>query len=241
MRGHEIFLFMASINLCSPVFDLLLAPALPLFSECSHSRHCPELSDARWLTLGVARCIEAHPSSRSFLQTLASNAPDLCPDHSHWFASLKSERRLRLCRQLNEHLRSLLCRTLPDALRVFPCLNDYAIYAGDGHSHDHACHDPLDAKGNRLTVGHLYTRNLRSGALSHLCVADQAQRDKEHDMRGLKRQNIQRLRHGTPQGGKTLIIWDCPSLRSRPAFMASLIATALSRHAVRRHRLRAMV
>lgn len=200
---------MAAINLSSPVFSEFIAPALPLIELCDCSRHCPELSDSRWLTLGLARCLEAHVSGRSFLQTLASHAPELCPDNAHFFESLKSPRRLQLNRELNAKLCSLAHTVLPDALSAFTCLDEFDVYAGDGHAIEHACHDPRDEKsGESLAVGHLYTRNLRTGTLSHLGVADQIERKKEHDMRALKRARIDALRHGAAKGRKVIMIWD---------------------------------
>lgn len=199
---------MAIINLDSPVFSHLLAPVLPLIDHCKSSRRCPEISDARWLALGIARSLERHPSGRSFLQCLASQADSLCPETSNFFEALKSSRRLALCREVNVRLADQLRRSLPDGLRAFPCLDSYDVHVGDGHWHSHACHDPCDEKGAHLSVGHLYTRNLRSGAISHLDVSDQIQRKKEHDMRGLKRQSADTLRHGAPVGRKVLLVWD---------------------------------
>ena len=200
--------FMAIIDLDSPVFSHLIAPALPLIEHCKFSRRCPEISDARWLALGIARSLERHPSGRSFLQCLASHADSLCPENSNFFEALKSTRRLALCRELNAHLADQLRRSLPDGLCAFPCLDSYDVHVGDGHWHSHACHDARDDKGAHLGVGHLYTRNLRSGAVSHLDVSDQIQRKKEHDMRGLKRQSADTLRHGAAKGRKVLLVWD---------------------------------
>lgn len=200
---------MASINLASPVFSQFIAPALPLIELCDSSRLCPELSDSRWLTLGLARCLEAHVSGRSFLQSLASHAPELCPENTHFFESLKSPRRLALNRELNAKLCAKAGSMLPDALRAFGCLDEFDVYAGDGHAIAHACHDPRDAQSaESLAVGHLYLRNLRTGTLSHLGVADQIERKKEHDMRGLKRASIDALRQGAPKGRKVLLVWD---------------------------------
>lgn len=171
-------------------------------------RHCPELSDTDWLLLGIRRCLAPQTSGRGFLQTLASLAPALCPDNSHFFESLKSERRLALCAELNAKLCAHSLQVLPDALAAFPCLAGFDIHAGDGHYHAHATHDPADSKGKKHAVGHLYSRNLRSGSLSHLTVNDQVTRKKEHDMRGLKRQTIDTLKQGAKKGRKVLYVWD---------------------------------
>jgi hypothetical protein len=67
-------------------------------------------------------------------------------------------------------------------------LAHYDLYAGDGHFHQAAAHDPRDAEsGTKYATGHCFTLNLRTQALSHLTVADQAERKQEHDLRALKR------------------------------------------------------
>jgi Transposase DDE domain len=130
LEGCEIFVFMPStsdpVSLPSRFFN----PALDLLPGCLHQRHCPELSDADWLRLGVQRCLAPQSSGRGFLQTLASLAPSLCPDNSHFFESLKSQRRLALCAELNTRLCTHARLVLPDALAAFPCLAGFDIHAG---------------------------------------------------------------------------------------------------------------
>jgi hypothetical protein len=207
-EGLEIFVFMLSTSAPDSLPARFFTPALDLLPGCSNQRHCPELSDFDWLRLGVHRCLQPQGSGRGFLQTLASRAPDLCPDNSHFFESLKSQRRLDLCGELNARLCVHARQVLPDALAAFTSLAGFDIHAGDGHHHAHAVHDPADSKGDKHAVGHLYTRNLRSGTLSHLTVNDQLMRKKEHDMRALKRQTIDALRQGAAKGRKVLYVWD---------------------------------
>lgn len=203
---------MAIINPSAPtpdsLSDHLFAPALALLPACSHLRHCPELPDSRWLHIGVSRCLLPLTSGRGFLQWFSSLAPHLCPDHSHFFATLHSSRRLALVDALNARLCQHSRASLPDALKVFPCLDGFDVYAGDGHFHAHAVHDKADEKGRKHAVGHLFTRDLRTGLLQHLCVADQVERKKEHDMRALKRLTITTLRQGAKKGRKVLYVWD---------------------------------
>jgi hypothetical protein len=182
--------------------------ALDLLPCCIHQRHCPELSDANWLRLGVERCLALQTSGRGFLQALASVASTFCPANSHFFELLKSKRRLNLCAELNTQLCAHANKVPPDALAAFPCLTDFDIHAGDVHYHAHAVHDPADSKGNQHATDHLYARNLRSGTLSHLTVNDQDARKKEHDMCGLKRQTIDTLRQEAKKKRKVLYVWD---------------------------------
>jgi hypothetical protein len=60
----------------------------------------------------------------------------------------------------------------------------------------------------KYATGHLYTLDLRTHAMNHLSVSDQAARHKEHDMRALKRQTAETLRQGAAKGRKVLYIWD---------------------------------
>lgn len=192
----------------APLSTRFFTPLLDLLPACAQRRHCPDLPDSDWLRLGVQRCLQPQSSGRGFLQTLAALAAPCRPENSHFFESLKSQRRLALCSEINARLCAHARTVLPDALAAFPALAGFDVHAGDGHFHAHAAHDPADSKGVRLAVGHLYSRNLRSGCLSHLTVNDQQARKKEHDMRGLKRTDIATLRQGAPKGRKVLYIWD---------------------------------
>jgi hypothetical protein len=88
------------------------------------------------------------------------------------------------------------------------CLDSFDIYAADGHFHAHAVHDKADSKGVKYATGHLYSRNLRTGLLSHLTTLDAISRKKEHDMRALKRLTADALRHGAPKGRKVIMVYD---------------------------------
>jgi hypothetical protein len=115
-------------------------------------------------------------------------------------------------------------RAMPDPFAAFKCLDHFDIYAGDGHfiaaaSHDKAAPRKSPAKNKpvgravaftatKYATGHLYSLDLRSHCMTHLTVSDQVERKKEHDMRALKRQDIQSLRQGAATGRKVLYIWD---------------------------------
>jgi hypothetical protein len=83
-------------------------------------------------------------------------------------------------------------RDMPDASASFPCLEDFDLYAGDGHAIAAASHDVAKPRGmtpppadsnapsasttraavTKYATGHLYTLDLRTHAMSHLTVAD---------------------------------------------------------------------
>jgi hypothetical protein len=119
-----------------------------------------------------------------------------------------------------------------DPFAVHPELAGFWLFAGDGHYHAAAVHDPrvLGAKdfkphppprknksmdrvrvepvGTQDAVGHFFALNLRNHLLRHLVVADQQERRKEHDMRALKALATSELRMGAPKGTKVLYAWD---------------------------------
>ena len=199
---------MVIINTSSlPLAGRFFAPAVDLISSCPSFRSCPVLSDDAWVRLGITRALEDKPSGRAFLQEISAVIDDV-PARSSFFESLASVRRLCLCREVNDGLRTRMSRTLTDPLAAFPALRDFAVFAGDGHFHAAAVHDPRDPDGTTYATGHLYMLDLRSHAAHHLDAGDKEHRKKEHDMRTLKRQTPAALRCGTPAGRKVILVWD---------------------------------
>ena len=184
-------------------FFLPLEQFLPL---CQHLRACPALPDRDWLCLLVQRVLHAVPSGRAFLQEHAP-ACSVSPELTTFFESLRSTRRLALVDELNHRLRSLLRQRLPDRLAAYPELDNFDVFAGDGHWHAAAVHDaPTD--GTRYATGHFFGLNLRHGGVFHLTAADRIERLKEHDMRALKRLEVRTLRQDAPTGRQVLWVWD---------------------------------
>jgi hypothetical protein len=199
------------------------------FLDLSRSRrNCPALPDELWLEVGIRRCLGLFQSGRDFLQHLA--------DRHHldiltttFFESLKSPRRLTLLTEILTQSQAQMRKVMPDPFASFKCLNDFDLYAGDGHFIAAATHDKAkprkkpsskeSAKNKSLgrtaaftatkyATGHIYTLCLRSHSATHMTVSDQIARNKEHDMRALKRQTPEQLRQNAPKGRKVLHIWD---------------------------------
>ncbi len=193
--------------------DGFFAPIPDALAGAVHARSCPELSDRDWLRLGVRRALEAFPSGRAFLQHLAA-AGEEPPELSHFFETLKSARRLDLVREVAVAVAASLPPLPGDAWAHVPELEKFDLFAGDGHFHAAAAHDPRIAKdgggegGSKDAVGHFFALDLRSHALVHLTAADQVARRKEHDMRVLKRLDLEMLRQGARKGRKVLYVWD---------------------------------
>lgn len=209
---------------CKSIVGIEFFKPLCRFLDLSRSRrNCPALPDELWLEAGVRRCLSLFQSGRDFLQDLADRH-DTEIHRTTFFESLKSKRRLALLSEILTQVQGNMRRALPDPFAAFKCLEDFDLYAGDGHyveaaSHDKARPRKSSAKdktpgrtaafsATKYATGHLYTLCLRSHCATHLTVSDQVERKKEHDMRALKRQDIHALRQGAAKGRKVLYIWD---------------------------------
>jgi Transposase DDE domain len=166
-------------------------------------RPCPEFPDELWIQMGVQRVLEATESGRGFLQEhgLRFENP---PSYNNYFASLRSERRRDLTREVNLNLISLVEAKVCDRLADIPELNRYACFAADGHWHKAAVHDPRH-EGSKMAVGHFYALNLRTHTLRHLAAGEGLH---EHDMSALKRIKPKGLRQGVTKGTRVLLIYD---------------------------------
>ena len=196
-----------NITKAAPLADTFLQPMRALLPGARHQRHCPEISDRDWMILGISRIIEAEPSGRAFLQK-ASTLLTGTPPRASFFEALASARRCRLTKEINEALAKSMARTQPDPFAAFPQLAAFDLYAGDGHFHAAAVHDPRDAGGSRHPTGHVYLLNLRSQAMRHLDLCDPVTRRKEHDMHVIKRHHLNELRGHAPKGRRVILTGD---------------------------------
>ena len=184
------------------------APLLEALCSASDQRLCHGVNDQDWMLLGVRRALEDHVSGRGFLQHLACRGIS-APRQSNFFETLKSARRLRLTGNVAKVVEAMLRVPSGHALSLCKELDGFDLYAGDGHYHAAASHDPRHSEdGIKYATGHFFSLNLRTHALAHLAAGDQVSRKIEHDMRALKRMQIDTLRHGAPKGRKVLYVWD---------------------------------
>jgi hypothetical protein len=217
---HNLHLLSSSSStFARPLFDSFLAdgaalgvrffePLIPLLPQLPSARVCHDLSDSDWLLLGTLRVLHEVKSGRGFLQEVAATLPN-CPDVSQFFSTLRSARRLAFCQEADASLALHLRSLLPDVLAHVPELAQFDVYAGDGHWHAAAVHDRRPFPDSpKPACGHFYALDLRRHQLRHLDMADQTEREHEHDMRALKRQDIATLRQGAKDGRKVLYVWD---------------------------------
>jgi hypothetical protein len=183
------------------VSEAFFAPLKTNLQSAVHLRHCPSLSDERWLSCGIKRVLGTYRSGRDFLQSLGAIGL------SHFFETLKSGRRLELVSEVSAALAANATELLPDALAEYKELDKFEVFAGDGHYHEHACHDVRNGSSKRA-IAHFFALNLRSHTLGYLSLHDLEGRKKEHDMHMLKRLDVATLRQGTPTGKKVIWVWD---------------------------------
>ena len=191
------------------VFAKLIEPLDGLIDKCQSKRKCNVLPDQKWIETGLLRIISQHSSGRAFLQKLFDSSQVLL-DRSLFFETLKSKRRLKLCQEVSFAVYKNAVRKNcdQDLLAQFPELDEYDIFAGDGHYHAAAAHD-IRKKGKKYPTQHFYAVDLRNHGLNHLTLADTSgNRKKEHDIRALKRLDKDTLRQSAPKGKKVLYIWD---------------------------------
>lgn len=196
----------------SPVFDRFFQPARRAF-EVSDTRYlCHRIPDEEYLAAGVLRCLSDSRTGRDFLQRHGDfGGLDIGVDH--FFKAIQSKRRLKNLTSINAGLAPLMTAAIKDPFASIPELDGFAIYAGDGHYHAAAVHDPkrLDGKGmlRKEAAGHFFLLDLRTHFLSHLTSADQSgTRKREHDMHAIKRLEINALRCGQPKGTRVILAWD---------------------------------
>ena len=94
-------------------------------------------------------------------------------------------------------------------------LENWHVFAGDGHYHKAAVFDPktkadLSRKeSNKSATGHFFRLDMRTHHLGYLDLAQPKDGKKsEHDMKMLKRQDLGSLRAGVRKGQKILYVWD---------------------------------
>ncbi len=189
------------------VRDLFYAPIQAILEDCIWTRKCPRLGDGEFVRMGVARCLGEAPSGRGFLQQWAMEEGKAVAV-PHFFETLKSERRLKVVKDLNERVARAMVGSGDKGLESIEALSKFDVYAGDGHYHKASVHEkPVGAQ--RRAVAHFYTLNLRTHAMTHLTGQQLGgARKKEHDMHALKRLSAMQLRQGAPKGRKVLYVWD---------------------------------
>lgn len=175
---------------------------------------CPELPDIEFLEMGVHRCMSPAVSGHDFLQTYRMENGKKVPV-SNFFEALKSSRRLKNLTSVNKVLKPYMGDHLIDELGSIEELKGWHLYAGDGHYHKAAIFDPKtkadhsSKEPSKSPTGHFFRLDLRTHHLGYLDLAQPDDGKKsEHDMKMLKRQDLETLRDNARKGDKVLYLWD---------------------------------
>lgn len=192
----------------------LFKPLFELYSLSDVQRSCPDLSDLDYLQLGVERCVSTAKSGNGFLQDYRKIDGGRVRV-SNFFESLKSKRRLDNQKSLNRLMKAYLKDHVTDELSQIQELKNWQPMAGDGHYQKAAIFDPrtkadTSAKEpSKSATGHFFELDLRNHHIDYLDLAQPKDGKKsEHDMKMLKRQDLEKLRAGAVKGVKVLWLWD---------------------------------
>jgi len=163
------------------------------FDQTREERSC-KFTDRDFVQLGCQRVLGSFQSGRDFLQH-QHEVEQAKIARSTFFKALQSSRRLQVCEDVSRGILKVLNEQMDtlevDYLKQFSALNEYEVYAGDGHFIEHACHTKLiDSKKEQRRTGKLpklhaagliYMQNLRNGLLSLFAPVSDGTR-KNHEM-----------------------------------------------------------
>ena len=198
--------------------SLFYKPLSEVYDLSDHQRKCPEITDLDYLRMGVERCLGQYRSGHDFLQNYTKEDGKKVAV-GHFFHELASKRRLANLTSVNEAFLPYLRDHLSDELAHIEELKGWHLYAGDGHYQKAAVFDQKRASdtgtrtASKTATGHFFLLDLRTHHLGYLDLAQPDDGKKsEHDMKMLKRQEMETLQAGAKKGQKVLYLWDRASI-----------------------------
>jgi len=133
----------------STVNETFFAVLEELYPLSDQQYHCKTISDLDYAKLGCLRCLSSATSGNEFIQEHALKTLEVY-EVNHFFKALKSKRRLKNLISLNFLLQNYSKSHLTDIFNSCSELNNFDIYAGDGHYQHAACFDkPIEEKNER--------------------------------------------------------------------------------------------
>lgn len=160
----------------------------------------------------MLRCLSGATTGQEFLQLHADQGlADVDP--SHFFKALKSQRRLANITSLNDLLAGPMTVEIHNPYAKSAELEDWDLYAVDGHYQKGACFDPKSENSagelRAIATGHFFRMNMRSHHMSCLGMSNlEDGKKKAHDMTVIKRSTADQLRNGASKGRKVMLVWD---------------------------------
>lgn len=185
-----------------------LKPMIDALEAAVNTRNCETLTDSKFMVAGVRRVIAGFDSGRDWVQKLHKILKTTLTVNCV-FKGLRSDRRLRLVAEVADAVASKNDElAADDPFFSHPELNNFEIFAGDGHYHGASVHE-VRIGGKKYPVQHFYAIDMRTRSIYHLDVARPAAgKKKEHDIKALKRLSKDTLRMGTLTGKKVLWSYD---------------------------------
>ena len=201
---------MAKLKRQGTLRQRFFAPLELALVGATSTRQCHEYPDQLHLHSGVGRVVDGSKSGREWVQFFCTLFT-ISLSVSNFFAALRSERRLRLLREVDLDVRSQAneqIRNRDNPFQQHPELAQFEIYASDGHCQCASAHeDPI--YGKKRAVTHLFSLNLCTHTAAHLTVTRPAKdKKKEHEIKALKRIGGAALRLGAPKGTKVVHAYD---------------------------------
>lgn len=194
--------------------DVFFKPVFDIFCSSESQRSCPDLSDLEFITMGTKRCTSSSKSGNGFLEDYRKSDGSKLRV-SNFFESLKSKRRLSNLISVNLKIGELMQTQLNDELLRIPELNNWCLMAGDGHYQKAAIFDKKtkadtsERKPSKSPVGHVFQLDMRTHHMSYLeLIQPEEGRKSEHEIKVLKRIEMDKLRAHAPTGTKVLWLWD---------------------------------
>ena len=184
-------------------------PVEQALESAENTRKCAGLDDFSFIQTWVLRALEMVESGRGWLQKVRSILNSSI-SISASFRTLRSERRLSMLEEVNNSVISQNDAIADDPFRSHRELDNFAIYAADGHYQACSAHEEPN-QGKKRPTGHFFAADLRTHSMHHLDVArpDTMRKKKgEHDMHVLKRLDPEKLRMQEPKGRKVIIAYD---------------------------------
>lgn len=184
----------------------------PLFDACSsspHSRDCVAYSDQEHLFAGVYRVLSDFRSGRDLVQQLQmiTESPVTV---DRFFSALSSQRRRLMVNEVADIIlnQANLRTANSNPFAIHPELQNFALYATDGHAHGASAHEkPI--LGKKRAVTWVYGLNLQTHTICPLALCSpETGKKKEHEIKALKRLPVKNLRMDQPAGTKVLHAYD---------------------------------
>ena len=178
--------------------------------QSEYTRECHGYTDLQHIESGIGRAINNVNSGRAWVQYIRSKFRILV-SVSNFFASLKSKRRTEMVEDISKRVCKYADKYISkysDPLSKHSELDDFAVYASDGHTHKASAHEK-EIYGKKRPITHIFSLNLRTHTLTALALAiPGAYKKKEHELSTLKRIGTKALRMDEPKGKKVIHIYD---------------------------------